>query len=132
MTCAEKMASEQVVNVLEKAAHVLNREWLAEMVRGSLAALEEEFFKGRASPQLARLRALLAGGTHAELVAVFYLLLNIDAALKTRVLQMDDGNKRRIARFLQDLRQELVVGFFCSDQSVTAFVQACEDGYCIA
>jgi hypothetical protein len=126
------MASEQVANVLEKAAHVLNREWLGEVVRDSLAALEAEFFRERACTQLAKLRGLLAGATHVELLAVFYLLLNIDAQLKTRVLQMDAGNEKRIARFLLDLRQELVVGFFCSDQSVAAFAQACGEGYCIA
>jgi hypothetical protein len=132
MTCAGEMASEQVVNVLEKAGHVLNRGWLTEVVEASLTALEEEFFRERACPQLTKLRGLVACGTHVELVAVFYVLLNIDAGLKTRVLQMDPGNKKRIGRFLLDLRQELVVGFFCSNQSVAAFAQACGDTYCIS
>ena len=135
MTCNENMSSEQVVNVLEKAAHVLNRGWLQEMVEGSLAALDAEFFAGAGkapSAQVAKVRALVAGATHTELLAVFYLLLNIDAGLKTRVLALDVGNRARIGRFLLDLRQELVLEFFCSGQSVAAFVQACGEGYCIA
>jgi len=132
MTCDLHDKSVEIPNVLEKAAHALNKEWLAGIVRESIGALEQEFFAASACAQVAKLRALVLDATHAELLAVFYLLLNIDHSLKTRVLLMDAGNEKRIARFLLDLRQELVAGFFCSEQSVTEFVQACSDGYCIA
>lgn len=138
MTCAEditasdKMQAERIVNVLEKATHVLNRDWVSGVVQDSIAGLEAEFFEGVESVQIAKLRGLVKDGTHAELVAIFFLLLNIDARLKTRMLEIDSGNARRIGRFLLDLRQELVVEFFCSPQSVAEFVRACEDGYRIA
>jgi len=125
------MPSEQIANVLEKATHVLNKEWLAQEVRGSIAALEAEFFAAD-NAQIAKLRAMVRDATHTELLAIFYLLLNIDHRLKTRILLMDARNDKRIARFLLDLRHELVLGFFCSEQSVAEFVQACGDGYCIA
>jgi len=136
MTCAtDKMASESIPNVLEKAAHVLNRAWVAEMVGDSIGALEAEFFgesgKGP-NAQIARLRGVVAGASHVEVLAVFYLLLNIEPGLKARVLATDAGNSRRIGRFLLDLRQELVVEFFCSGQSAGAFVQACNEAYCIS
>jgi hypothetical protein len=132
MTCTAETASVEVANVLEKAVHALNRQWLAGIVNESIASLEQEFFAQRPCTQIAKLRVLVRDATHAELLAVFYLLLNIDHALKTRILLMDAQNKKRIARFLLDLRHELVVCFFCSDQSVSAFVEACGDGYCIA
>ena len=138
MTCAEenttsvKMAAEKIVNVLEKATHVLNREWVAGVVEDSIAGLEAEFFAGGGNAQVGKLRGLLKDATHAEMVAVFFLLLNIDERMKRRMLEMDSGNAKRIGRFVLDLRQELVVDFFCSPQSVAEFVRACEDGYRIA
>ena len=132
MTCADGMqSSEQIANVLEKATHFLNQAWLAAEVRCSIDELEAEFFAAD-NAQIAKLRGLVRDATHGELLAVFYLLLNIDSRMKTRMLGLDAGNTKRIARFVLDLRQELVVGFFCSPQSVAEFVQACGDGYCIA
>ena len=48
------------------------------------------------------------------------------------MLEMNEGNARRIGRFVLDLKQDLVVGFFCSPQSVTEFMRTCEEGYRIA
>jgi hypothetical protein len=138
MTCAggkmslDAVAAQKIVNVLEKVTHVLNKEWVAGVVEESIAGLEAEFFAGGGNAQVAKLRGLLKDATHAELVAIFYLLLNIDVRLKTRMLQMDSGNAKRIGRFVLDLRQELVVDFFCSPQTTAEFVQACGDGYKIA
>jgi hypothetical protein len=132
MTCDMQDKSVEIPNVLEKAVHVMNKAWLSGIVRESLASLEDEFFAGGACTQVAKMNALVRDATHGELLAVFYLLLNIDHKLKTRILLMDARNDKRIARFLLDLRQELVLGFFCSEQSVAEFVQACNDGYCIA
>ena len=127
-----RMAAEKIVNVLEKATHVLNREWLAGVVEDSIAGLEAEFFASGGNAQVAKLRGMVRDATHAELLAIFYLLLNIDVRLKTRVLEMDGGNSKKIGRFVLDLRQELVVGFFCSPQTTAEFVQACGDGYRIS
>ena len=135
MTCDLHDKSVEIPNVLEKAVHAGNRAWLAGIVCESLASLEGEFFTGGTNAgctPVARLQALVREATHGELLALFYLLLNIDHTLKTRILLMDSRNDKRIARFLLDLRQELVLGFFCSEQSVAEFVQACNDGYCIA
>lgn len=132
MICTAETMSEQIPNVLEKAAHVLNRAWVEGVVADSLARLEAEFFAEKACPQIARLRGLLESGSHVDLLAVFFLLLNIDHELKARVLSVDEGNAKRIARFLVDLRQELVVDFFCSGQSAGDFVRACNDAWCIA
>ena len=129
---SEVAAAVSIVNALEKVTHVLNKEWVAGVVEDSIAGLEAEFFAGGGNAQIAKLRGLLRDATHAELVAIFYLLLNIDVRLKKRILEMDAGNAKRIGRFVLDLRQELVVGFFCSPQTTTEFVQACADGYRIA
>lgn len=132
MSCTSDKMSEQIPNVLEKAAHVLNRAWVEGVVSDSLARLEAEFFAEKACPQIARLRALLKSGSHVDLLAVFFLLLNIDHGLKSRVLGVDEGNAKRIARFLIDLRQELVVDFFCSGQSAGEFVRACNEAWCVS
>jgi len=132
MSCTEEKMSEQIPNVLEKAAHVLNRAWVEDAVQESLTRLEAEFFAERACPQIAKIRALLQGASHVDLLTVFFLLLNVDYGLKARVLSVDEGNAKRIARFLIDLRQELVVEFYCSGQSTGEFVRACNETWCIA
>jgi hypothetical protein len=132
MTCDMHDKSVEIPNVLEKAVHAMNRAWLCGIVDESFVSLEDEFFAANACTHGAKMKALVREATHGELLAVFYLLLNIDHKLKTRVLLMDARNDKRITRFLLDLRQELVLGFFFSEQSVAEFVQACNDGYCIA
>ncbi len=132
MTCTVEKASEQIPNVLEKAAHVLNRAWVEGVVADSLTQLETEFFAIDKCVQIEKLRAHLRSGSHVDLLAVFFLLLNIDHGLKARVLRVDAGNEKRIARFLVDLRQELVVDFFCSGQTPGEFVRACNEAWCIS
>ena len=65
--------------------------------------------------------------------ALFFLLLNVDATLKQRVLDMDGASMPKLARFLQDLKAELVVAFYADEaQSAAAFVDRCFEAYVVA
>jgi hypothetical protein len=141
MTCTGKMPSEPggasacdcaIADVLEKITHPVNTRFLETFIHDTIASLRTEFFAATPCVKLELLLEIARAGTHTERLAIFYLLLNIDASLKTRILEMDEGNRVKIGRFLQDLRNEFVTTYFCSGQSTQDFVRACQDGYCIA
>jgi len=68
-----------------------------------------------------------------ELLAVFFLLLNIDQAAKQAVYDLDvPATHPKITRFILDLRRQLVSTFFCTAQTAAEFAQECSDTYCIA
>ena len=121
-----------IADILEKVTHPINGEFLDAFIRDTVASLKTEFFAATGCPKLDAVQAVARRGTHTERLAIFYLLLNIDAPLKTRILCMDEGNRVKIGRFLQDLRNELVTTYFCSSQSVPEFVKACKEAYWIA
>ncbi len=121
-----------IADVLEKVAHPVNTRFLETFIEDTVASLRTDFFGATPCAKLELVLEIARGGTHTERLAIFFLLLNIDAPLKTRILCMDEGNRAKIGRFLQDLRNELVTAFFCSGQSAQDFVRACQDGYCIA
>jgi len=122
----------QIPDVLGKATHVLNRLWVAQMAEDALGALRAEFFAEAGHARLEQLQGVVRGGTHVDVLAVFFLMLNIVPSMKARVLAVDPGNTRKIGRFLLDLRRELVVAFFCSGQTAAEFVAACSEAWCIA
>ena len=125
-------ADHAIADVLEKVAHPVNTRFLETFIEDTVASLRTEFFGATPCAQLELVLEIARAGTHTERLSIFYLLLNIDASLKTRILDMDEGNRAKIGRFLQDLRNELVTTYFCSGQSTQDFVRACQDGYCIA
>ena len=121
-----------IADVLEKVTHPINGEFLDAFIRDTVASLKTEFFAETQCPKLDAVQEVARRGTHTERLAIFYLLLNIDAPLKARILCMDEANRVKIGRFLQDLRSELVTTYFCSSQSVQDFVKACKEAYWIA
>jgi hypothetical protein len=121
-----------IADVLEKVAHPVNTRFLETFIDDTVASLRTDFFAETPCAKLELVLDMAHTGTHTERLAIFYLLLNIDAPLKTRILGMDEGNRAKIGRFLQDLRNELVTTYFCSGQSTPDFVRACQDTYCIA
>ena len=139
MTCTGQMTSvsggegdHAIADVLEKIAHPVNTRFLETFIEDTVASLRTDFFGETPCAKLEQVLEIARSGTHTERLAIFYLLLNIDAPLKTRILDMDEGNRAKIGRFLQDLRNELVTTYFCSGQSVQDFVRACQETYCIA
>ena len=121
-----------IADILDKVTHPINGEFLDVFIRDTIASLRTDFFAATGCPKLDTVQEVARRGTHTERLAIFYLLLNIDARLKTRILCMDEGNRVKIGRFLQDLRNELVTTYFCSSQSVPEFAKACKEAYWIA
>ena len=132
MTCTRQTSS-QNIDFIDKIISEVNTRYLETCIYESLDFLQTEFFADSPCEGLERLRSYVgrADTVHAHKVGIFFLLLNIDRKLKQKMMDCD-RNHRKLVRFFSDLRRELVTDFFCSAQSVFAFVGQCRDGYLIA
>ena len=104
------------------------------IVGESLASVGEVFGSDGVGREVERLREVVAQGSHSTLCAVFFLLLNVDAVLKDKIVAMDsDANLPKMARFLADLRNVLAVRFFTDERCTPMlFVEECVDCYLLS
>lgn len=110
---------------------------LQAFITRALDGIAKDFFPADSSerpPEHDALRQLAAEAPHDTLLALFFLLLNVDTALKEYILMAEDPQRRRkITRFFLDLRQHVVVGFFNNDTMTRSdFVQRCHECYLLA
>ena len=107
---------------------------LHSIVLESLSSVETTFACEGVAREINRLRDTITRGSHTTLLSVFFLLLNVDAVLKDRIVAMDsDTNMRKMARFLMDLRNILAVRFFTDERcSPMIFVEECVDCYLLS
>ena len=131
MTCTTQPSQRHETDIIEKITAPANAAYMLECICGSLDFLQREFFGAAQCDALDVLRRHAPLAPHAQQVALFFLLLNIDRALKAK-LMCQDSNHRKFTRFFLDLRQELVTSFFCSSQPVLLFALKCKQGYLIA
>ena len=134
MTCtpqAAQASQRHETDIIEKITGAANAPYMLACIDESLDFLQREYFGATACEALDVLRAHAPRAPHAQQVALFFLLLNIDRELKGKLMRLD-SNHRKLTRFFLDLRQELVNGFFCSSQPVLHFAVRCKQGYLIA
>ena len=132
MTCT-KNTCQSTQDLIAKLDSPINAPYVRQLIDNAVASLRAEFFGGALTPELAQLQARVQRATHCELLAVFFLLLNIDQAAKQAVYDLDvPATHPKITRFLLDLRRQLVSTFFCTAQTAAEFAQECSDTYCIA
>ena len=131
MTCATQASQRLETDIIDKITGAANAPYMLDCIDGSLRFLEREYFGATPCEALEVLRRHAPGAPHAQQVAIFFLLLNIDRELKQRLMRLD-SNHSKLTRFYLDLRQELVTGFFCSSQDVRTFSGKCREVYLIA
>ena len=120
MTCTTHVSQRHETDIIEKITGEANAEFMLACIHESLDFLQREFFAGRRCDALDVVRRHAPVAPHAQQVAIFFLLLNIDRELKQKLMGLD-SNHSKLTRFYLDLRQELVTGFFCSSQDVRTF-----------
>ena len=131
MTCTTHASQRHETDIIEKITGEANAPFMLACIEESLDFLQREFFAGRRCDALDVVRRHAPVAPHAQQVAIFFLLLNIDRALKAK-LMCQDSNHRKLTRFFLDLWQELVTSFFCSSQPVLLFALKCKQGYLIS
>lgn len=72
--------------------------------------------------------------SHIELLAIFFLLLNIDTNLKESMMRSDtEQQQRKIENFCMNLRKHIVTGYLSMDKSSTeSFVTQCSEAWAVA
>ena len=68
------------------------REFLKEIIEKSLSSIQQHFYGGCEPTQIHTLRARLSKSTHIQNLAVFFLLLIVDADLKNTIMDMEVTN----------------------------------------
>jgi hypothetical protein len=134
MTCtaqATETSQRHETDIIEKITGTANAAYMLACIDASLDFLQLEYFGAAPCEALDALRAHAPRAPHAQQVAIFFLLLNIDRQLKQKLMGLD-SNHGKLTRFFLDLRQELVTSFFCSSQPVLHFALKCRQGYLIA
>jgi len=108
--------------------------FLRELVRTSLTSVVQVFFSEQ-WPQVATdLCQHTLSASKQDCLVLFYLMLNVDANLKKKIVLLDKPqNRTKIGRFLYDLKHTLVPNFYTSEQcSLAQFVLDCQDAYIIS
>ena len=132
-TQATQACQRQETDIIEKITGTTNAAYMLECIDGSLDFLQREYFVATNTQcdALEVVRRHAPRAPHAQQVALFFLLLNIDRELKHKLMCLDQ-NHSKLTRFYIDLRHELVTGFFCSSQDVRTFTGKCREVYMIA
>ena len=110
------------------------RPLLESLTLDSLHNLQIDYFHGSSTHYIEKLKQLVSEAPHDTLMALFLLLLNVDAKLKTTIWEYEvEQNYRKIERFLIDLKTPIVAQFCVNDSiTVAMFVESCWEAYVLA
>lgn len=124
----------QIANVVERLFMSSNMVLLRQLVLDSIASVERNVFRGHPTDETVRMRRNAETAAHGVLLVIFMLLLNVDYELKSTVMAYEVAeNKPKLVRFMQDLRQTLVIDFYTDELiDVPQFVQLCENCYILS
>lgn len=119
--------------IIERVFETHSKQLLVDLTGRSLKSIRGVFFPEGPSPEVDALEGLYRN-SHTTLVALFFLLLNVDADLKDFVLTTEAVVRRdKVTRFMLDLKRHAVLRFFSDDTvSVSAFVQNCRETYLLS
>jgi len=107
---------------------------LNRLIALSIDSIAQNFFEGKFSTELTKLKDSVQTASHTELLAIFFLLLNVDQTLKQEIRRLEmEQNYAKLERFLLDLRRFVVVEFSVNEQvSLQLFVDKCEEHWVLA
>lgn len=129
-------------NYIQRLFNSVNRAKLISLIEESCDKIVSDFFalaeqyaqRDTAIKEMNELKEQLSQMPHVTLLAMFFALLNIDCAMKEKLIDCDvPSNNRKLTRFYLDLNRIAVAKFF-SDESMhpRQFVEMCEELYVLA
>jgi len=128
---AAKKQKVQFPRVIEHIFSPNSQQILLNFIDESLHNITRTFFDGSRPPEIERLETISKSQSHTKLLILFFLLLNVDADLKGKILEMEDPCRHeKLIRFFLDLKHHYIIKFL-TDMSITLaeFVQLCHECY---
>ena len=130
----KKQHEAKIHNVVTCICDQSYRSYLLVLLEESITSICDSFESEGVSQQTQVLLDTIHKCSHCTLCVVFFMLLNVDATLKNKIISLDSNvNLPKITRFLLDLRRVLAVRFF-TDETFTPsnFVDECLDCYMLS
>jgi len=94
-------------------------DFLKMLTHSSLLNIQHDYFNGQTTIEIEELKKMVDTAPHFTLLALFFLLLNIDSKLKDRVWDLElESNYAKLERFLLDLKHP-IVSEFCIDDTIS-------------
>ena len=123
-----------ISNVILALLHGRQHDLLKKLILDSIAEIKATFFEGKDIIEITSLVNAIEGMPHYYQMTVFFILLNVEMSLKTKVMELEVAhNKKKLARFMHDLRNHLIIPFFTNETcTIWNFVNRCEEFYVLA
>lgn len=121
------------INLIERITHPVNKVHLCAYTNKMLHQICVQY---KISPQNSIVQSLLHATTaetisHTAHVALFFLLLNIDLALKDAMIHKEQAHtKAKLCKFCLTLRNHLITNFMVEEtQPLQEFVSKCQEAW---
>ena len=121
------------MNLIERIVHPINKGYLQTYTNKMLHQICIQY---SISPQNSIVQSLLHATaaesiSHTAHVALFFLLLNIDLALKDALMQKEqEQTKAKLCKFSLTLRNHLITNFLVEEtQPIQEFVSLCQEAW---
>lgn len=104
------------------------------LTRNSLINIQHEYFNDQTTADVEDLKKLVDTAPYYTVLALFFLLLNVDEKLKDKVWDLElDTNHAKLERFLLDLKHP-IISEFCIDDAISTsiFIDQIWETYVIA
>jgi len=124
----------KIHNVIMSLCDPSYKTQLLALLEESISSITESFDSPLLLPETEQIREKIRSASHCTRCVLFFLLLNVDAVLKDKIINLDSAmNLPKMTRFLLDLRQVLTVRFF-TDETCTPsnFMEECIDCYMLS
>ena len=109
-------------------------QFLKTLTRNSIISIQHEYFNDQTTKEVEELKTLVDTAPYFTVLALFFLLLNVDANLKDKVWDLELAtNHPKLERFLIDLKHP-IVSEFCIDDAISTpmFIDQIWETYVLA
>ena len=108
--------------------------FLKKLTKSSLINIQREYFNNQTTMELEELKTMVDKAPYFTVLALFFLLLNVDGNLKDKVWDLElNTNYPKLERFLLDLKHPIISEFCVNDAiSTPIFIDQIWETYVIA
>ena len=138
ITCAKTQTSAKthVPLLITRIFMSINKEHIRTYCKESLARVCKQYCIPLQNSTIEHIHSLLCEQriSHTDLLALFFILFNVDTELKNSMMQSDtEQQRRKIGNFSMNMRKHIIPDFLSVDKSTAhTFVTQCSDAWSAA